>query len=201
MGVFMVKYRSSNRIKSDGALERHRHPFSTYVRGVDTMPDHTPNLTQPQLPFEEWRSVAGYKGIYEVSSFGRVRSLDRLDAAGNPRRGRVLSPSTSSGYLGVHLHRDRTGKYVRIHTLVAAAFVGDCPRGFTVNHIDSDKLNNHAANLEYLTMGDNIRHSMKLRRRSVFGPPKPKPKGNPKATQRQYTDDELTFIRGRLMGL
>ncbi len=50
------------------------------------------------------------------------------------------------------------GKNVRVHALVAEAFIGERPPKMTVNHMDGNKKNNHAANLEYCTIGDNIRH-------------------------------------------
>lgn len=126
------------------------------------MPSHVTPTPNSDQTIERWLPVVGYEGIYEVSSFGRVRSLDRADAAGRRRFGRILSPGSSNGYLYVQLCRDRTQKLFRIHTLVAAAFIGKCPDGFTVNHIDGVKTNNRDTNLEYLTPGDNVRHAVRL---------------------------------------
>lgn len=54
---------------------------------------------------EEWRPIVGYEGLYEVSSYGRVRSLDRYDNRNYFRKGKVLSPRIRlDGYLDVCLH-------------------------------------------------------------------------------------------------
>lgn len=100
---------------------------------------------------EEWRPVAAVipgRVVYEVSSFGRVRSTGP--------RARVLRQELNRRYYVVSLH----GKFRRlVHTLVAAAFVGPKPVGMTVNHIDGHKSNNSSGNLEYLTHRENIRHA------------------------------------------
>lgn len=94
----------------------------------------------------EWRAVIG-ESLYQVSSDGRVRSNTRL------AKGRELKPAMSNGYLAVKLGR-RTW---RIHQLVAHAFLGEQPKGYHVNHIDGDRLNNRVTNLEYVTAADNVR--------------------------------------------
>lgn len=60
------------------------------------------------------------------------------------------------GYLGRAMFLD--GKYVhkRVHQLVAECYIGPCPEGKEVDHIDNDKLNNHYTNLQYLTRQENM---------------------------------------------
>jgi hypothetical protein len=55
---------------------------------------------------------------------------------------------------------DRVNFTKTIHRLVAAEFLGTCPKGIQVNHKDGDRLNNHASNLEYVTPSENTRHSV-----------------------------------------
>jgi hypothetical protein len=100
---------------------------------------------------EEWRPVAGYEGLYEVSSLGRVR-----------RAGRVLKPGRNprTGYLVVSLWHDGKGETHTVHRLVAHAFIGPCPPGQHVNHRDFDRANARADNLEYLTPAENNRHTV-----------------------------------------
>lgn len=98
---------------------------------------------------EIWLPVKGYEGRYEVSDQGRVRSLRYLGHVGKVQ---ILKPgNTHGGYLQVPLCRDSQRKMLRVHRLVAEAFCPNpCPEKFNqVNHIDENKLNNAAQNLEW----------------------------------------------------
>ena len=114
---------------------------------------------------EEWRAVAGYEGLYEVSNLGRVRSLDRIVTRPHPKdnhlcdykiKGRMLMqlPSTN-GYLFVHLYKDKRAVQQTVHRLVAEAFVPGYFDGAHVNHKDENKHNNRADNLEWVTRREN----------------------------------------------
>lgn len=116
---------------------------------------------------EEWRTIVGYEGLYEVSSLGRVRSLDRYDSRNHFRRGRILKLSYDTvGYLIVGLHSNGKAKIYLVHRLVAQAFIPNPDNLPEVNHIDEDKTNNRVDNLEmcnreynsnYGTRNDRIR--------------------------------------------
>jgi hypothetical protein len=108
---------------------------------------------------EEWRPVAGYEGIYEVSDLGRVRSLDRDDCTGRKRKGRVLVQCNVMGYKFVNLSRNGEQWVIRVHSLVATAFIGARSEGMTVNHKNCDKADNRAGNLEYMTIQENLSHA------------------------------------------
>ena len=114
----------------------------------------------------EWKPVKDFDG-YEVSSDGQVRSLDRIDSAGRKLKGKTLSATPSSnGYLMVYPSKNGKNHAVTVHSLVAEAFHdGD---GW-VNHINGDKTDNRAENLEWGTPGDNTRHAWHtgLRSKSV----------------------------------
>jgi hypothetical protein len=116
---------------------------------------------------ETWRAVPGYEGLYEVSDHGRVRSLDRevLFKDGHVRRykGRVLRASLNTkGRPCVGLTRDGKGRTLRVHCLVAAAFIGPRPEGYEVCHNDGTRTNNHVSNLRYDTpkanQADRVEH-------------------------------------------
>ena len=73
---------------------------------------------------ELWRSVKGYEGLYEVSNFGNVRSLDRTIKRGQGyaiKEGRVLTPfyEEKKGYYQVRLSKDGKNKTYRIHERMA----------------------------------------------------------------------------------
>lgn len=100
-----------------------------------------------------WKPVVGWEDLYEVSEYGRVRN----------RSGYVLNRRISIyGYDCPGLSRHSTQKYYMAHRLVAAAFIGPCPEGKEVNHIDGNRLNNHVSNLEYVTRRENILHQRTL---------------------------------------
>lgn len=114
---------------------------------------------------EIWKPITGYEGLYEVSNLGRVRSLDRRDSLGRMRFGKVLKQNDDgNGYPFIALHNNGKTKQMHIHRIVANAFLGEMPNGYTVNHIDENKHNNHADNLEYLTPLDNLRHGTAIKR-------------------------------------
>lgn len=113
---------------------------------------------------EIWRPVRGWRGGYEVSNIGRVRSIDRM-VPNRPgvmlfRSGRILRP-TRDIYLRVHLSfRGRTQKRP-VHQLVCAAFCHKPSGCNVVNHIDFNKHNNLASNLEWVTHSGNTQHSVR----------------------------------------
>lgn len=103
---------------------------------------------------EQWKNIPGFER-YSVSNYGQVK---------NDLSGKMLSQRKSSnGYLRVNL---RTGKIshekptvLHVHRLVAEAFVEGKQIGFQVNHIDGNKCNNYASNLEWVSASDNIKHA------------------------------------------
>ena len=128
-------------------------------RAVSPRRAETPNYTASELASESWRKVPGIDTHYEVSNLGRLRSCC-------PRRGFPVGQwnliSTNVGYPYVRFHTKsgglRTVHYV--HDWVARAFIGDRPTGLCVNHIDGNKANNRAANLEYLSQQQNLIHAV-----------------------------------------
>lgn len=107
-------------------------------------------MTVYGLMAEEWRSVPGYAGRYEVSNLGRVRSLP------NSRRRTtlVLKPASAKrgGYPVVNLTTSGSQQRVWfVHRLVALAFLGPCPDGMEVCHNDGDTSNAALSNLRYDT--------------------------------------------------
>lgn len=108
------------------------------------------------LMTEAWKAIDGYEGLYEVSNTGLVRSLN----FNNTGRAKLMKPrKRQDGYLSVNLCKNGKHKSIKLHRLVASAFIPNPLNLETVNHRDEDKTNNNVSNLEWLTRGDNARYS------------------------------------------
>lgn len=103
---------------------------------------------------EEWKPISYLNNKYEASSFGRIR---------NAKTGKVLKQFTDlHGYLILTTRPEPYSQTnTRVHQAVADAFLGPRPKGFVVNHIDGNKLNNTPSNLEYVTPSENNIHALK----------------------------------------
>ena len=112
---------------------------------------------------EEWRAIKGYEGIYEVSSDGRVRSVDRVIFQGDkPRNIKGITMTgwnNGNGYLVVTLMKKGKRKNHYVHRLVAEHFIKNPNNLPEVNHIDYNKSNNTLSNLEWVTSRENKLHS------------------------------------------
>jgi hypothetical protein len=112
---------------------------------------------------EEWRPVYGYEGHYEVSSLGRVRSVDRTvagphDGARWRLRGKLMRPTPwRKGYLGINLSKDGKQRRFQVHRLVLEAFVGPCPEGQQACHNNNVRSDNCLVNLRWDTLSANMR--------------------------------------------
>lgn len=121
------------------------------------------NKSLANLEGEVWKSVIGYEGLYEVSSLGRVKSLDRKRRSKNNSlstlKGRVLSQNIDKyGYLYVCLTLPSSkGKNLKIHRIVAIAYIDNPKKLPEVNHLKS-KLENKPEFLEWITSRGNSRH-------------------------------------------
>lgn len=107
---------------------------------------------------ERWLPVVGYEGLYEVSDWGRVKSLPR-----NTTRGGILKQATDKrGAKRVNLSKYGVQEVRLVHHLVLQAFVGPCPDGLEGCHWDGDPSNNFLPNLRWDTresnMADMVRH-------------------------------------------
>jgi hypothetical protein len=142
---------------------------------------------------EVWKPVVGYEGYYEVSNYGKVRNVKK----GQSRRvNHVLAlAKCPQGYLYVGIRKDgyETRKTYRVHRLVASAFIGECPVGYEVNHLNGVKDDNRVCNLQYVTPKENTRHSIiELGRQA--------PKGERHGRAKLNNDDVLTIRALALSG-
>ena len=109
---------------------------------------------------EIWKPVACYEGLYEVSNLGRVKSLGRIDRFYRRWKSCILKPHTvGKNYLAVSLSNGGKVRSIRIHRLVAEAFIPNPSNKPQVNHKDGNKANNAASNLEWSTNSENQLHA------------------------------------------
>ena len=104
---------------------------------------------------EEWRDVKGYEGLYEVSNLGNVKSLNYH----RQNKEKLLKQHIRGQYKFVVLYKNKIRQPINVHILVAKAFCDGYKEDYVVNHIDEDKLNNKANNLEWVTRKGNSLHS------------------------------------------
>lgn len=118
--------------------------------------------THPDGSKERWRDVVGQEGRYRVSDRGRVKSLSRVVSTGNNGHRtvptKILKPMSNRDG---HLYVNSWGKLVYIHQLVMNTFVGPCPAGMQVRHLDDNRTNNRLGNLCYGTQKQNAQDRMK----------------------------------------
>lgn len=105
---------------------------------------------------EIWKDIDGYEGLYQISNFGRVKSF--IFHNGNSER--ILKLGINHyGYLQIKLCKEGNPKSYRINRSVALGYIPNHLNKKTVNHIDTNKLNNMFDNLEWNTHGENIKHA------------------------------------------
>ena len=129
--------------------------------------DHSTQRAIMIIIAEEWRPVQGAQGRYEVSNLGRVKSLKRVVYCGT-RKGKPAYRTVpekilkigfdSDGYHQVLIANKEGEKFksVKVHQLVAAAFLGEQPLGSWVLHGPKGKQDNTVANLYYGTPAQNV---------------------------------------------
>lgn len=116
---------------------------------------------------ERWLPVVGYEGYYEVSSAGRVRSLDRWIPYVDRRKprfwvGQIRKINLVKGYPHLMLKRQDRGLNVYVHTLVCEAFYGPRPApDWEVRHLNGDPQDNRATNLSWGTKKQNAQDSIR----------------------------------------
>lgn len=113
---------------------------------------------------EVWKPIKGYEGFYEVSTHGRVRSVERI-VRGRNNSARIIKSKikaqriNTAGYLSVNLNKGNVYKTFRVHRLMAEAFIQNPNNLPIINHIDGNKLNNTIANLEWCDYSYNALHA------------------------------------------
>lgn len=126
---------------------------------------------------EQWKDIQGYEGLYQVSNMGKIKALRRRVDTGKCHREwgeHFLSYGVDdSGYFRTNLAKDGANKTVKVHRLVAEAFIPNPDNKPTVNHKDGNKQNNSVENLEWATMSEQLHHAHKVGLKSTAGEKNP----------------------------
>jgi len=135
---------------------------------------------------EIWKDISGYKDCYQVSDFGRVKSLSRFQSTTE----RILKgESDNRGYIRVRLSTHNETKKYQVHRLVSLAFIPNPENKLQINHISGITSDNHYKNLEWCTQSENMIHAFKIGLQSIKGE---------KNHQSKLTEKQLIEIRDLL---
>lgn len=143
--------------------------YKGYLAAIKPALDHhyAHNRHHPEFQriSEEWKPVVGFEDSYEVSSFGSIRSIERIVERASGQ-GDLLKKSqpikqyvTPKGYLRLQLSQQGKQKNLMGHRIVAEAFIENPDQKPQINHKDGNKKNNCVANLEWATASENLQHA------------------------------------------
>ena len=119
---------------------------------------------------EIWKDIKNYEGLYQISNYGNVRSLDHIRKNGTNKymqKGKMLKPQKINNYLFVRLSKEGKTKQYLIHRLVAIAFLPNKLNYSEINHKDENAFNNNVNNLEWCSHKYNINYGTGNYRRSI----------------------------------
>lgn len=166
--MFAEVYRGALLLGIDDGLDESEIPFAYALlaefdelqreneklrRENDELRQQVAQLLGGDLPGEEWRDVAGYEGLYQVSNMGRVKSFHHGKVV-------VFSPKCyRNRYPEVYLSNNGRDERVLAHRLVAQTFIPNPEGKEQVNHKNGVKSDNRIENLEWVTGSENMRHA------------------------------------------
>ncbi len=113
---------------------------------------------------EIWRDIPGWKGMYQASNLGRIKSLARyivtVKGTKYPIEEKILKGHVDTkGYIQVEFKRNRRRHIIALHRLIALAFIPNPENKPQINHINGNKTDNRIENLEWCTGSENVRHA------------------------------------------
>lgn len=164
---------------------------------IDITPNDDRWYNLKDLPNEHWKDIKDYEGLYQISDYGRVKSLERFNRRNIMVKEKNLrAGKNSEHYYIVVLSKNGKHETKKVHRLVAEAFIPNPENKPEVNHIKpvtKNKCINRIDNLEWNTSKENSQHSMKLNRN--VNPPVMKGKANPYSKQLKQYDLKGNLIK------
>lgn len=142
------------------------HPMKAEAMTVaPTFSSH--HIIIAKMQEEIWKDIKGFENHYQISDCGRVKSLARTVSRSNGRElplpeRTLVAANDGAGYPFVGLSMYHKLTQIKVHTLVAKHFIPNPENKPQVNHIDGNKLNNNASNLEWVTSQENVIHAMEI---------------------------------------
>lgn len=112
----------------------------------------------------EWRDVVGYEGLYQINSYGEIRSLKSM----------MKQKPSIDGYTRINLTKDKIHKKHPVHRLVAQSFIDNPLNKPFINHKNGLRSDNRIENLEWCTTSENLAHSFRVLKRKHNKPTPPK---------------------------
>lgn len=122
---------------------------------------------------EDWKDVVGYNGLYKVSNKGRIKSLYRVIMRSNGVRQTIKEKICKEkilidgGYYVVSLSKNKKGKWVKVHQLVAKAFIPNPENKKEIDHINTIKIDNRVENLQWATRKENANNPLTRLKNSI----------------------------------
>lgn len=120
---------------------------------------------------EEWKDIAGYAGLYQISNAGRIRAYSKMRGPVRLRARILKTRINQHGYIQKTLVNENGRKTWDIHRLVAMAFIPNPENKPCVDHINTDKTDNRVENLRWVTYSENAMNPItNARQRKRIGP-------------------------------
>ena len=172
--AFIIQSMSTNNFNNNGhdkALNLQRLSDEHLIVTNSINMEHYKNLSLENIVHEidgiiyteEWKDIKGYEGLYQISSFGRVKSIWSNHRI---KKTRIYK----NGYVSANLLREKNQKTFRLNRLVAIYFIPNLENKPHVNHIDGIRFNNEIYNLEWCTRSENMNHTYHIlnKKRKVY---------------------------------
>jgi hypothetical protein len=139
---------------------------------------------------EIWKDIKGYEGLYQVSNYGRIKSLK----FGKEKILKTIKHKNK--YIYINLYKNYKTKAFEVHRLVLEAFIGLCPQGMDGCHNDNDTENNFIGNLRWDTFKNNMKDKIKHNTNNVaFG----SNHGNSKLKDNKIKEMRKLYDEGKLI--